>query len=60
MFSGVQNHGSLSGCLMDESGFSLVLVKCDVNATACRDILDNYMLPTLGQQFGDEPFPVPA
>ena len=34
----------------------LVLVKSEGNAKAYRPILDNYMLSTLWQQFGEGPF----
>ncbi|KAL0151286.1 hypothetical protein M9458_053477, partial [Cirrhinus mrigala] len=35
---------------------SLVPVKGTLNASACQDILDNSMLPTLWEQFGAGPF----
>ena len=35
------------------------IVKGDVNATAHKDVLHNYILSTMRQQFG-EAFPVPA
>ncbi|KAK3545507.1 hypothetical protein QTP70_007761 [Hemibagrus guttatus] len=34
----------------------LVPVKGTLNASAHQDILDNFMLPTLWEQFGDDPF----
>ena len=33
----------------------LVPVKGNLNTTACNAILDNYVLPTLRQQFGEGP-----
>ncbi|KAI4889565.1 hypothetical protein NFI96_028064 [Prochilodus magdalenae] len=45
VFSGVTNHASPSGSLMDESGFG-----------ADQETLDHSMLPTLWGQFGDGPF----
>ena len=35
---------------------ALVQMKVNVNRTACKDILDNYMLPTLRQPFGEGSF----
>ncbi|KAK3561580.1 hypothetical protein QTP86_010694 [Hemibagrus guttatus] len=34
----------------------LVPVKGTLNASAYQDNLDNFMLPTLWEQFGDDPF----
>ncbi|KAK3524848.1 hypothetical protein QTP86_007847 [Hemibagrus guttatus] len=34
----------------------LVPVKGTLNASACQYILDNFILPTLWEQFGDDPF----
>ena len=33
----------------------LVNIQVDVNTTACKDILDNYMLPSLWQHFRKGP-----
>lgn len=51
------------GIIVCFSGFGLghlIAVKANVNVTTYKDISDNCMLPTLCQQFGGRPFPVPA
>ena len=40
--------------------YTIVPVNGNVKVTAYKYILDNYMLPTLGQQFWGRPLPVPA
>ena len=34
----------------------LALMKGNLNATAYKDVLKNYVRPTLRQQFGEDPF----
>jgi hypothetical protein len=43
------------GAVFHGSG-PLVPVKGNINATSCNDIVDNSMLPTFVQQFGEGPF----
>ncbi|KAK1788059.1 hypothetical protein P4O66_016534, partial [Electrophorus voltai] len=67
VFSGLINHTSPFGNPVDKSGFCgcqengaglspLLPVKGTFNALAYHEILDNFMLPTLWEQFGDGPF----
>ena len=44
------------GCFPGFGLDPLVPMKDNVNATAYEDIKDNYLLPTVWQQFGEEPF----
>lgn len=44
------------GCFLGFGLDPLASAKRNVNAVACTDILDNFMIPTLWQQFVDGPF----
>jgi len=44
------------GCSSGSELGPLVPVKGTLNASAYKEILDNFMLPTLWKQFGDGPF----
>ena len=44
------------GCFSEVGHCPLVPVKGTLKASAYQDILDNFMLPTLWEEFGDGPF----
>jgi len=49
-------HTFVLGCFSGAGLGPLVPVKGTLNDSSYQDILDNFMLPTLWEQFGDGPF----
>ncbi len=48
------------GCFSGVEMGPLLPVKGNLNALAYQDILDNAMIPTLWEHFGEDPFSIPA